>query len=390
MVVVDLFIILILIIQAHHWWATGFIKGSFSLIGFLGGLVLGSLIAPFAVRLSDDPLLKLTIAMSCLIFVAIGIGRLAHIAGDHVSLLPKKIKLGHVDSALGSALGVIVGLIFIWLFASILGGTQLGGLNRNLRQSHILQAMDKKLPPAPGVIARVTGFIDNHGFPQVFTGLGPQPIEPVQPPSDVELKKASDAAAASTVRIEGIGCGGLIEGSGFVAANNIVVTNAHVVAGIGSPSVVDVKGYHKAQTIYFDKNLDLAILKTSKLAGKPLPLAQTDEPRGTTGAVLGYPGGGRLKVVPAAVLRQLSARGRDIYNQQATLRTIYELQTDVAEGNSGGPVVLPDGSVISVVFAKSESDQGIGYGLLSTSVTGPLYQAERQPRTVSTGQCIER
>src|SRR5204863_3533277 len=103
----------------------------------------------------------------------------------------------------------------------------------------------------------------------------------------------------------------------------------------------------------FDPNLDLAVLHVPGLAAPTLPMTSGVVGRGTQGAVLGYPGGGPLSTGPAAVLREETALGRDIYGQGLTTRDIYELQAVVRPGNSGGPVVNTQGTVIGVVFARS-------------------------------------
>jgi S1-C subfamily serine protease len=119
----------------------------------------------------------------------------------------------------------------------------------------------------------------------------------------------------------------------------------------------------------------------------PLSLATTDQPRGTIGAALGYPGGGDLTVSPAAILAQRTAVGRNIYDAGLVRRDIYELQAVVRPGNSGGPLVAPDGTVIGVIFATSTSNGNIGYALTATEIIPDLGQA-RTADPVSTGACL--
>ncbi|HVF12407.1 MAG TPA: trypsin-like peptidase domain-containing protein, partial [Actinomycetota bacterium] len=235
--------------------------------------------------------------------------------------------------------------------------------------------------------SQIQGLLNTAGFPPVFAELEPAPGVDVALPSDPAVQAAVKAAQASTVRIEGTGCGGIQTGSGFVVASGLVVTNAHVVAGIDRPFIEDSKGQHRATTILFDPDLDLAILSARGLAGKPLNLAQQERPPGDGGAVLGYPGGGAFTAVPAAIVNRMEAVGRDIYSRSLSTRDVYRLKANVRPGNSGGPVVAPDGQVTGVVFSRSAYREEIGYALTSISVIPKVNQANQSDREVDTGPC---
>jgi len=180
------------------------------------------------------------------------------------------------------------------------------------------------------------------------------------------------------------------EGSGFVAADGYVVTNAHVVAGMDDPEVRSAAGGSSdATTVLFDPDLDLAILSVPNAPGPPLPLATEPLDRGTPGAVLGYPQGGPLDVRSAAVRRTaFDAVGRDIYGHGEVERLVLELQTLVRPGNSGGPFVLPDGRVGGVVFAASSGEHDVGYAIAAGEVDDPLQIAIGRTASVDTGPCI--
>jgi S1-C subfamily serine protease len=172
-----------------------------------------------------------------------------------------------------------------------------------------------------------------------------------------------------------------------VVAPQLVVTNAHVVAGLKKPVAQDDSGGHRATVVYFDPRLDLAILRIPDLTTPPLRLATGHANRGTVGAVLGYPGGGHFTVDPAAILGRQTAQGRTIYGTDLITREIYELQAKVRPGNSGGPVVAPDGSVLGVVFAMSTSQDNLGYALTAAQVA-PALAAAATNSAVSTGPCL--
>jgi S1-C subfamily serine protease len=202
------------------------------------------------------------------------------------------------------------------------------------------------------------------------------------------VSRAAAAGQPGTVRIVGQGCGVLVEGSGFVAADHYVVTNAHVVAGIRAPNVQKNGESQAAIPVLFDPKMDIAVLYVGDTPGTVLSLDRKDAKRGAGGAVLGYPGGGPFHVEPAAVLQEIQAVGRDIYGRAKVTRSVLELQSEVRPGNSGGPLVLADGTVAGVVFAGSITDQEIGYALTSSEVLPLLQRAEGETDRVGTGSCV--
>lgn len=385
----DLIITVLAVIQAVRWSRYGFSRGFFSLAGYWAGLILGAFVAPFLIGGIEDPLAKLFVVLLVIFGAATLLGSVGQLIGVRLFHLLNKARLNWIDGLAGSVFSVVVTLGIVWLLAAMLSGVPFRDVNRQIRGSAIVQGLNEKLPPAPAVLARIGTLINPEGFPQAFLGPEPQPIAPVDPPSSADIKAALESAGRSTVRIESVGCGGQLTGSGFVADENIIVTNAHVIAGIDQPTVVDINGRHRAQTIYFDPDMDIAILRVDgNLAGPPLNLANQEFSRGTTGVTLGYPVGGPLKAVPAGVLSAVDARGLNIYGQKTVMRSIYILQTEVIRGNSGGPVVLTDGTVIGVIFARSDSDDNVGYAVRSSEVIPALQRAVQRNQAVDTGFCV--
>ena len=239
------------------------------------------------------------------------------------------------------------------------------------------------------MIADLGKLIDPNGFPDVFVGTEPAPKNNVNLPSLGDLASAVSADEASVVKIQGRGCGGVVSGSGFVVGNDLIATNAHVVAGIQQPVVEDTNGTHNARVIWFDPNLDFALLRVSGLAGKPLSLNSTNAASGTPAAVLGYPGGGDFNAGPAAVMEEFNASGHNIYDSGLTLRSVYEIQATVIPGNSGGPLITENGQVIGVVFAESTTYNHVGYALTMGKVASEIQQGRNKQQTVSTGACAE-
>jgi S1-C subfamily serine protease len=292
-----------------------------------------------------------------------------------------------LDAAMGAIVAILAALAAIWLIAILLTAGPTRDVSRAINRSVIVRALVENLPPAPSVFSRVQQFISVTPFPRVFEGIEPIPAGPIDVPGNAVVQAAVDRAQASTVRVVGVGCGGIQTGSGFVADSGLVVTNAHVVAGIQDPQVEDSRGSHRATPVLFDPALDVAVLRTSGLAGTALPLADGEAKRGQGGAVLGYPGGGRFTAGPGAIVRKFAAIGRDIYGRELTRRDVYQLQAAIRQGNSGGPFVRQDGTVLGVVFAASTTESNVGYALTSQEVLPKLRQARGVTNEVSTGPC---
>jgi S1-C subfamily serine protease len=195
----------------------------------------------------------------------------------------------------------------------------------------------------------------------------------VSPPNTgIVASPGVQTAAASTVKSVGDaeGCERRIEGSGFVYAPERVMTNAHVVAGVQDPVVyVDGRGRGlRAQVVEFDPQLDVAVLRVPGLELDPLRFATATVPSTTDAAVIGYPGDGPLRLAAARVRTATTAVGQDVYGGGRVVRQIYSLRAEVRPGNSGGPLVGADGSVLGVVFAASREDPETGYALTSAQV----------------------
>lgn len=386
--IIDIAILFFCISALYRGREIGFVRQLFSTLGFFGGLFIGAYLQHYTIRLAhtDNARTAITLitTLGCAI-ILLSVGEYIGIKIKHKVLLKR---INRFDNGFGGVLSIVSLLLTVWLTAAIIGSLPFPSIQSELRSSKVVGALNKVLPDAPGIIRGLGHLIDPNGFPQVFIGGEPSPND-VAVPSLGELQAAVIRDRASVVKVEGQGCGGIVEGSGFVAGTNLVATNAHVVAGIRHPYIQDDNGTHSGTVIWFDPNLDFAVLRVSNLAGHSLVVSSKQVPIGTPGAVLGYPGGGPFSAKPAAVSNQFTATGRDIYGRGSTTRSVYELHADIIPGNSGGPVVNKDGSVIAVVFAESTAYQHIGYALTSDQVTGAINQAAANNQPVGTGQCTE-
>jgi len=386
--ILDIMILLGMVYLALRWAKAGLVHGFFSLSGFLIGLLLGAWLLPFLPRVIFDAGFQLTLSVAFMLLIGIVLGGIGERVGVMLSSKTEELKLKEADSILGALFSVLLAGAVVWVMAAVLSTSPYQNLNRAFQESRLVQAINRAFPPAPPTLARIGSALKPFEFPQVFVGPEPQPIGPLAPESNPDLAEIVRLAGTSTVRIEASGCGGQSRGSGFVAAEGTVMTNAHVVAGADSIIVNDRNGRRRATLIYFDPNLDIAVLSAQNLAGVPLPLLAAAQPRGSAAAALGYPGGGNFRATPAVVSRSLQARGLNIYGTRNVTRPIYELQATVVQGNSGGPVVNADGRAIAVIFARSETNSSVGYAITASAAQAALNAALSRPVPLDTGACI--
>ena len=385
----DLIIIVLLVSAILRGLQLGLVRQFGSTLGFIGGLFFGAfigdkLLTHFAqtagARAFFTVLLTLGFAMIC-----------STIGEYFGAVLKYKMPnmIDKFDEGFGGIVGGITLLASVWLAAALFVSLPSITVQTQLHDSAIVGALDRNLPPAPDIIGRIGRLIVPDNFPQVFSGVEPTVNTNTSLPALGTLSATIQHDESSVVKIEGRGCGGIVEGSGFVASNDLVITNAHVVAGIAAPYVLTEQGTLPATVVWFDPNLDFAILRVSGLNETPLTIDGTKVNDGTTGAVLGYPGGGPFDAVPAAVLEDFTAVGRNIYDQGETTRDVYSIKATVVPGNSGGPLINAAGQVIGIVFAQSTSYNQVGYALTTPQFVHEFNQHHSATRAVSTGQCAE-
>jgi S1-C subfamily serine protease len=209
------------------------------------------------------------------------------------------------------------------------------------------------------------------------------------PPPEAARSPGVLRAANATLQIQSRGCGGVLFGSGFPVAPDLVVTNAHVVAGSRRHEVITNKGVRTpASVVYFDPGRDLALLAVPDLPVRPLRLAGGAADRGQQAVVIGYPSGGPQRVIGARVVLRTQPEAPDIYARpQDGRRDIYVLQARVRKGVSGGPVVDVRGRPLGVVFAASTVEPNEGYALTNAEVRRALGRTGSSRRSVSVGGC---
>lgn len=388
----DLVILLLCGFAALRGWRLGLLGQVFELGGGFVGLLLGLAIGPrLASSFTDQAGVEGLLISLLTVFVLLSLGQaLGYMFGHRFRLLAGRAQLGEVDTVLGAGFGIVVTLLSVWLVGSMLVKVPSRPVARAVRNSAVMTALDTTLPRPPNVLGYLRHYLDTSGFPEVFAGLPPPIGEPVKLPSGGDYRQALNAARGSTVRVVVPACGGTQLGSGWIAGPDVVVTNAHVVAGGGNVTVQELDGSeHSATVVVFDPDTDVAVMRASGLSASPLPLNTETLTRGTGGATIGFPGsaGGDQVAHKAAVRDRYDATGLDIYGRSEAEREVYELRSPVRKGDSGGPFVLPSGEVAGVVFAASTTSGNTGYALTAAEVADEVNAGRRRTQATSTGGC---
>lgn len=386
-VAIDLAIVVLVALNVLRGGKIGFLRQLIGFGGFLAGMFLGVLLVPFLVGASQDRLLRTVLTLFSVVGIGLFVGWSAELIGKELRYLNWRYPGQTIDNILGAVTSGVISLGLVWLISSMFLGSSLAPLATGLQRSFIIRALSAVLPTAPTILTHVETIIDPNSAPQVFVGLEPWPVTPLDGAMQADVSNAISSAGGSTVQIEAFGCGGLFGASGFVVGPSEVITNAHVIAGIKHPIVLDGNGAHATAVILFDASNDVAILRVDRLSGRPLLLATGAVRRGVRVTVLGFPDSGPFAALPGAILAKAPISGRDIYSRDEVTRDIYTVQADIRPGSSGSPIVLTDGSVAGMIYGRSMLADGIGYAISSTQILPLVHGLGPSSSTVSTGAC---
>ena len=270
---VDLLIIGLMLLAAVHGLRLGALVQILTFAGFLLGLFLGAVIWVPLLRTGHEDVTRAILIVGLWLFTACALGSVGRILGTWSNVTVRRHHLGNVDAVLGVGVAVLAVLLSAWLVAAAISSpnSRFTSLDAAVNRSDILHSIDSILPQAPSIFNDLQKFLNNQGFPQVFSTLTPPSTPSVSTPSNAQTKALADPAVFSTMKILGTACSNEQEGSGFVAGPGLVVTNAHVVAGEGDGNTQVIEGNtaYNATVVYFDPSFDLAVLRTDAPLGPP-------------------------------------------------------------------------------------------------------------------------
>lgn len=389
---IDLLIVAFAVLFAVNGFRHGLISSAFSFLGFLLGVVVGAQIAgPLATALTDNSVVGVIVSL-VIVFALAGLGQFAvGLLGARlrrvVTWRPARI----VDSVLGTVVSAITVLLVAWIVAAPLAASPFPTLAGQIRQSQIVQAVDGALPdPVRSLYQSLRDSVDRRGLPDVLDPLTRTIVPDVAAPDEGLLTSpVVNQVSGSVVKVSGDApsCSRGISGSGFVYADERVMTNAHVLAGVDEPNVLAEGEVYPASIVYVDEQVDIAVLAVPDLPQVPLAFSAAQRDNGDDAIIIGYPGGGDLRVGPARV-RDLSQISGPNFRADGTVsREVYSLFGQVRSGNSGGPLLDTDGSVLGVVFASAIDDPATGYALSAGQVATAAANGTASTSEIDSGPC---
>ncbi len=381
MTTIDWVIVALVGLFALFGWQRGFIVGALSLAGFALGAVLGARVGPLLLPDGSHSPYAALFALAGALLVGGLLSSGLETLGVQLRRTLKLPGLGSLDGALGALLSAALALGLVWIAGAVVLQTPgIRDLRAEVQRSAVLRELNELLPPSGPILNALARF---DPLPSL---QGPGADVPA-PSRGVLSRPGVRAAAPSVVRILGSACGLGVEGSGWVAGDGLVVTNAHVVAG-QSDTIVQRGGEGAsldATLVHFDARNDVAVLAVDGLELPALQLAP-DPASGTGGAILGYPLNGPFDVRAARIGATRTVLSDDAYGNGPVSRSLTTLRGNVRSGNSGGPVVDARGRVLTTVFAATTSGRPGGYGVPNAIVRRAISDGSRGV-AVSSGPC---
>ena len=390
--VLDLVLIVATIMFAISGFRQGFVTAILSFFGFFGGAVIGAQLAdPIANQLSQDSSWRIAVAVAVVLAVALLGQVLAVSVGNQLRSRLTWRPVQAVDSILGAVVSAVAVLLVFWMVATPLASAPYPRVSSAVRDSQVIRGVDDVVPRQVRTLySSLRDAVRSYDFPEVFGPLVPTRVRSVPRPDPKLLQgPAVTATRPSVLKITGVAdsCARRVEGSGFVYAQDRIITNAHVVAGIDQPSVQVDSDRREATVVLYDPDRDVAVLYVPDLGLRPLQFASRPVDTNADAILLGYPEDGPFFAGAARIRDRMEIRGPDIYNDRTVTREVYSIYGNVRSGNSGGPLIAPDGSVLGVIFAAAVDQQFTGFALTAAEVAADARKGASSTAEVSTGDC---
>lgn len=389
--VLDLVLLVTLISYAFYGFRNGFLVTVGGIVGFALGAVAAFFAMPLVSSLVGDARWRLTaVVVTAVVLVVLG-NSLGASVGHRIRSARAVRALRGVDRLAGAAASLVMTALVMSLLSFGLNSMGVPVISQQVASSRVIRFIDGATPaPVQGAMAQLRSSLMGEGIPKIIDSAGPLLTGPA-PVGSANTPELT-AAAQSVLKITGTAfqCGQNQTGTGFVVSSERVVTNAHVVAGVSEPVVESPDGSAlAARVVYFDPQRDLAVLAVNGLTAAPLPL-RTNLPAGSEAAFEGYPHGGPFQAKPARVQGISQVEIPDIYGNNQVMGDVYQIAGDVQPGNSGGPLLSPDGQVAGVVFAKASTTSGIGFAITMDGLKPVAARAPTLDAPVSPGQCTAK
>ncbi|MEU5563715.1 MarP family serine protease [Micromonospora musae] len=388
---VDLVLLLLMLVFAISGYRQGFVIGILSFTGFFLGALIGLQAGPILARQFVDSGTRVLISLVAVFGLAVAGQALAGWLGSNLRAAITGRVFRKIDDVGGAFVSLFAVLLVAWLVAVPLGSSSLPWLASSVRNSALLNVVDRVLPDqAQRLSTALRDTVDTNGFPDVFGDLAPTRARQVEPP-DPALAGSQVVVNGqrSVVKVLGSApsCSRRIEGSGFVYADDRVMTNAHVVAGTRSVAVELGGDRYDGEVVVYDPDRDLAVLHVPGLPGPSMRFAAGNAGTGADAIVLGFPLDGPYNAQSARIRDVDRITGPDIYSSGDVTREIYTIRALVRSGNSGGPLVSSNGLVLGVIFAAAADDPNTGFAVTAAEARPVALAGAERTRGVDTGEC---
>ncbi len=383
-----LLVVLVLAYALSGYWQ-GFITGAFATTGLLLGGLLGVWLAPMALG-DANPSLLVSLGALFIVILAASLGQAVFQYGgsrirDRITWQPIRA----LDAVGGALLSAFAVLLVAWALGVAISGSRLGGVTPLVRDSSVLAKVNEAMPEqAGGALKAFNDVVGTSFFPRYLEPFAPERIVEVGPgPKRLLADPDVERAGSSVLKVRGgNSCGRGVEGSGFLYADDRLMTNAHVVAGVQDPEVIVGDSSVPADVVYYNPDIDVAVLAFDDEGAPALELDRTAGARDGV-AILGYPQDGPYDVQPGRIRSQQRLRSPNIYGNGTVIRDVFSLRGLIRPGNSGGPIVSSAGRVVGMVFAASVTDPDTGYALTASQIAASAAAGVTSTGAVSTGDC---
>jgi S1-C subfamily serine protease len=386
----DVLLILLFLVYLGEGWRNGFARSVSTIAGIVAGGAIAFFAIPFVAGIIPQPFWRTVICVAIAVALLVGGHAVGAAVGRAIRGKVATTALSTPDRGFGALANLVASALVTALIAGSVAALGIPFLSTAISESWVLKGIERITPaPVDAALARLRSIVLEEGLPSIGEALGGVSNSPGVPDVDTG-SDALTAAAQSVVRISGTAyaCGQNQSGTGFVVAPDRIVTNAHVVAGVPEPVVEAPNGQAlDGRVVYFDPEDDLAVIAVGGLSAAPLDLAPALGV-GDEAVIDGYPFGGPFVTGPAEVLAVSTEQIADIYGQSTNPREVYSLAANVDPGNSGGPLLTTGGDIAGVVFARSATDDDLGYAMTNAEL-GPVVEAAPSLATaLNPGSCV--
>jgi len=391
--ILDIVIVVIALFALVSGWRQGGASAALSMIGVLVGGIVGLRVLPSIMNHVDGENVRFVVAL-LVVAGAVVVGyTIGSMIGNRLRDTIRTRAVMRADSAVGAVVQVVTTLLVVWLVIVPVAGNNSGDLGKAVRGSSILSGVSTIAPGwLESLPSQTASFFGDSGFPVItdpFTDIPDTEVD--LPDSELARTAAVQQARPSVVRVVGEAeqCNRILQGTGFAVSEDLVMTNAHVVAGTGSVMLETTEGDAPAQVVYYNPEEDIALVRITD--GTTLPImewASLPGQHNQDAIVLGFPLGGDFQATPARVREQFVVSGPDIYADTRVDREAYTLRGTVVQGNSGGPLIDTNGEVLGLIFGAAVGDSETGYALTKDEVLSNVGDLDAHQAPVDTQKCV--